>query len=681
MVVISYKVQTLVSEAALVNFQTSAKEQSARINDIIAAYLRSGESIAKTLAQRPELLAAKGKLESFKDTKAPVTLEAGKLTQVVREVYDLLSVTKHLAPNVELVLYGQEDGGYIKGPSLTMATGYDPRTRAWYKLSVDGAKEFTITDPYLSTTNNIVVTVSAPVKDQGKVFGVAGVDFVAQPLVETLKNTVIGKQGYFILLDKNGMVIVDPKLPFDKIAEQFRTLKKPLADPIFAAIKASSGGLLEVTRNGVNYVAYVASFDYVGWKGAVLLPQNEVQEGARNVIRAILLISVIAALVMIGLAAVQTTFITRPLYRLMDRLHRVADNDFTAFDNAPAEKLPEIRALVANTVTMITQIRELIKSSDQRAKEAQAQSDKASEALAVAEKSQQAAARAVSQGRLEAASRLESIVSSVLNATQTLSRQIEKANQGAHRQLHSTDEVGNEISNMQSALGEVAANVSEAEKHAQVTKSNAERGRLDVHKVTDVIAEVGKHTEILTGSLNELGVKAQGIGKVLNVISDIADQTNLLALNAAIEAARAGEAGRGFAVVADEVRKLAEKTMYATGEVDSVVRQIQQGTQESIAFANQSSEIVARCTAFAEEAANSLQRILLVADNNLNQVNSINQSAQAQSQASEHLGKETSVISRMANENAILMDEAQRAVSNLVGLTNQINDVVNSLKR
>jgi len=167
----------------------------------------------------------------------------------------------------------------------------------------------------------------------------------------------------------------------------------------------------------------------------------------------------------------------------------------------------------------------------------------------------------------------------------------------------------------------------------------------------------------------------------MDVITDIADQTNLLALNAAIEAARAGDAGRGFAVVADEVRKLAEKTMQATGEVGTVVRQIQQGTQESIAFANQSSEIVTRCTALADEAAGSLRNIVQVADKTVTQVNVINQHANSQAEASGRLGEATAAISHMASDNAALMDEAGRAVDSIVARVGQIEEVVRSLKQ
>ena len=388
--VIAYRVQLLVSEDALATFQSNAKEQTLRINDIINTYLRSGEITVKTLANRPELLATKGKLTSFVNTKKATRLVRDHFPSEVREVYDLLFMAKNLAPNVDLVLFGQEDGGYIRSAGNVVA-GYDPRTRVWYKLGLDETKEFAITDPYVSTTNEIVVTVSAPVKDQGRVFGVTGVDFIVQPLVETLNNTVIGKQGYFILLDQNGMVVANPKLPFATIAEQYRVLNEPLAEPMFVAINASPGGLLELTHDGVDYVAYVADFGYVNWKGAVLLPLEEVHEGARVTIKNILFISAIAAFIMIFLAAAQTTLITKPIYRLMDRLHRVASKDFAAFDNAPAEKLPEIRTLNASALAMVKQIRELIQSSEEKTQEAQEQRDKAEKNLALAEGAQKAA--------------------------------------------------------------------------------------------------------------------------------------------------------------------------------------------------------------------------------------------------------------------------------------------------
>ena len=397
--VIAYRVQLLVSDAALETFQSNAREQSLRINDIINTYLRSGEITVRTLAQRPELLAVKGKLTSFVGTKESNPLIRDTFSPEVRDVYDLLVMAKSLAPNVDLVLFGQEDGGYIRSADNVVA-GYDPRARVWYKLGLNVESGFAITAPYVSTTNEIVVTVSAPVKEGDRTFGVTGVDFIVQPLVETLNNTVIGKGGYFILLDNDGMVVADPKVPFDTIAKQYRVLKKPLADPIFSAINGSSGGLLELTHGGVTYVAYVASFDYVGWKGAVLLPLDEVHEGARLTIKNILLISVIGAFFMIFLAATQTTLITKPIYGLMNRLHRVAGKDFTAFDNTPVEKLPEIRNLNASILAMIKQIRELIQSSEQKTQEAQEQRDKAEEALALAEGLQKAALHAQENAEL-----------------------------------------------------------------------------------------------------------------------------------------------------------------------------------------------------------------------------------------------------------------------------------------
>ncbi len=685
---VAYRVGDSVSLSAQQSFQENAKEQLERIDDIANTYLSSGESIVNTLAQRPEMFAANGKLPIFSETTTATALVYDEFLPEVKAVYDLLASTKNLAPNVELVLYGTANGGYMKGPAKSMAAGYNPTTRGWYKLSANGSKDYSITDPYVSSsTGNIVVTVSAPVKQQGSVIGVTGVDFVVQPLVNTLKNTVIGKTGYLILLDSKGYVLVDPKTPSNSdgsspIALQFTKEKRPLGEPVFDTIAKGADGFITIERGGEEYLAYVTTFPHTGWKGAILMKASEAQDKAESVIKDIVLVSIIAGFLMIIVAIALATNITKPLYVLIGKLHQVANGDFAAFA-VKNEKvsLPEIRELSASVVSMIEQIQSLIESSKTKADEAQAQSEMAKEALIAAEQASKNAELALSKGRLEAAERLEGIVYSASQSAELLTKQITKANDGSLAQLNKTEEAGRDISEMLHTVTDVASSASNAEERAQETRKNAEQGSSIVQGVTHVIAEVNTHTVALTDSLNVLGNKAQGIGQVMDVITDIADQTNLLALNAAIEAARAGDAGRGFAVVADEVRKLAEKTMQATKEVGNAVKEIQNGTQESIAFAGQSGEIVNRCTSLAEQAAESLKNIVRVAEETAMQVQFINKTAQVQSEASGSLGRTTEEISQMSGETAQLMEESQRAVAEIVNLVTQISDVVNSLKK
>ena len=143
-------------------------------------------------------------------------------------------------------------------------------------------------------------------------------------------------------------------------------------------------------------------------------------------------------------------------------------------------------------------------------------------------------------------------------------------------------ETATAMNQMNVSVLEVARNASDAADVTTNAREQAEEGSRNLNALIKMIGEVHQHALGLKDSMQDLGNQAQGIGNILNVISDIADQTNLLALNAAIEAARAGEAGRGFAVVADEVRKLAEKTMDATREVGSAVSSIQSVTDLNI---------------------------------------------------------------------------------------------------
>ncbi|MDR2727408.1 MAG: methyl-accepting chemotaxis protein, partial [Deltaproteobacteria bacterium] len=169
-----------------------------------------------------------------------------------------------------------------------------------------------------------------------------------------------------------------------------------------------------------------------------------------------------------------------------------------------------------------------------------------------------------------------SIATRVASSSEELSAQVEQVSRGAEQQRARVESTATAMTEMNSTVLEVARNAGHASEQSEATKNKASDGAALVGKVVHAINLVNKVASTLQTNMQELGGQAESIGGVMNVISDIADQTNLLALNAAIEAARAGEAGRGFAVVADEVRKLAEKTMSATQEVGANITAIQQ---------------------------------------------------------------------------------------------------------
>jgi len=164
----------------------------------------------------------------------------------------------------------------------------------------------------------------------------------------------------------------------------------------------------------------------------------------------------------------------------------------------------------------------------------------------------------------------------------------------------------------------------------------------------------------------------------MNVISDIADQTNLLALNAAIEAARAGEAGRGFAVVADEVRKLAEKTMGATSEVRQAIEAIQSGASQNIKGMGEVSESVAHATELSQKSGEVLQEIVSLVSVTNTQVSTIAAAAEEQSAASEEIRRSVDEVARLSEETVTQLRASGEAAQELAKLAEQLRVVAAS---
>ncbi len=352
--------------------------------------------------------------------------------------------------------------------------------------------------------------------------------------------------------------------------------------------------------------------------------------------------------------------------------------------DAPAPRMPassqnELAVMSASLDVMVEHLKNRIQEAEEQREAAAAEAANAAVALTQA-KAAAEETRLKTERLQQAAMTIDENVEAIGGIVTLLTSQINQTEEGVDVQGGKIGDTAKAIDELNSISSEVSRNTDEAITLSGSTRDKAEMGLEVVKRSTESINTVHEISSKVKTHMLDLGKQAQDIGAIMTVISDIADQTNLLALNAAIEAARAGEAGRGFAVVADEVRKLAEKVMLATKDVNDAVTNIQRSTQTNINMVEESTDEIVKSAELGNESVTTLLDILDIARKTAAEIEGIAAAGQRQWTVNEHINNTTQEVKCLSDSTKELMSAAISGVNNLCGAQKELQRLVDNLQ-
>ena len=277
-------------------------------------------------------------------------------------------------------------------------------------------------------------------------------------------------------------------------------------------------------------------------------------------------------------------------------------------------------------------------------------------------------------------SKVAHVTDRVAAASTQLAATAEEMAKGSDGLTTRSSQTATAVEEMQATVNEVAQNSAKAATAAQETVQTAQGSRSVVGETIAGMSQIAESVAQSASLIETLGKSSDQIGEIVRVIQDIADQTNLLALNAAIEAARAGEQGRGFAVVADEVRKLAERTTKATKEIGDMIRQIQQDTRGAVESMQQGTQKVSGGVELVNKTGEALARIVQMVSESADMIRQIAVASEEQSVATQQIAKDIENVAKVTKESASGAGESAKASRDLSQLAVELQGIVGSFK-
>lgn len=609
------------------NFQNSSEREIRQTENYMASFFEAIAENVDYFAKLPELTRATT-LKKYLSTDAPALplLEDNKI------LLDTFTRYADSHPATAYISFGTTDGGYAPWPNVLELKSYDPRSRPWYKAALAEPGRIVRTDAYYWPADDAVLigTVRTVNDAQGNLVGVFGVDVSLKKLTEVVKGLKFGESGYLMLVDNNGVVLVDAK----NEGHSFKLMRD--LGPQYAKM-VSSAGMVEIELNGKVYLANSWTSKKLGWQFVGLIERSEVMAKADALSWLIAVVTLALGLCFAAIGAVFAKVLIGPIRSVVSGLEDIAQGEGDLTRTLEVRGRDETSLLARWFNQFLETIRQLVQ-------------------------------RIVS-------------ASNSLNQTAEIRTQVAlDMSNAAERQRGSVEMVSTAFNEMVATASEVAHSCSEAAVSADAGQGQVHIGQARIEQAQISVSVLSENLHQSSRALQALEQDSQNINTILNTIRSIAEQTNLLALNAAIEAARAGEQGRGFAVVADEVRALAKKASDSTGEIDSLLGGLARRTQEVTRQMQSSLEMSDATVEGIRMASESFEKIRGSVDQIRDQTTQIATAAEEQHQVAEEINRHVAQIQGDAMLVEQLAQKSHLDSTHLSSLSSELQSLVSRFR-